>query len=197
VQTRQQACGDAIRDNNEECDDGNIIDGDGCDPDCSLEASESEPNGSPGQADTYAVGPWFAQIGTEGDVDVFAVTLDAYYSTLVASIENLGDGACGYNLMDSVVEVLDTDARSNALLATDDDSGDGKCSLVAASGLRPGTYYVRVKAANNAVPDTFPYRLDLSVGVCGDGDVSFGEECDDGNLAANDGCSTNCRSEGQ
>ncbi|HKO92425.1 MAG TPA: hypothetical protein VJU61_14785, partial [Polyangiaceae bacterium] len=56
----------------------------------------------------------------------------------------------------------------------------------------PGTYFARVQAAANADPATFPYRLDVAVGVCGDGEVTLGEACDDGNLAAGDGCDENC-----
>jgi cysteine-rich repeat protein len=194
VQMRQQACGDAIRDAGEECDDGNINDGDGCDPDCNLEASESEPNDGLAQANSYD-SPWFAQIGAEGDEDYYSVTLDQTSSTLVVSTQNLGDGACAYNLMDTAVEIFDTDARGNVLRATDDDGGDGKCSLAIAPGLLAGTYFVRVKAADGASPDNFPYRLDIDVAVCGDGLLSFGEECDDHNLSLGDGCDFRCRLE--
>jgi cysteine-rich repeat protein len=192
VQTRQQACGDGIRDVGEACDDGNINDGDGCDPDCAVELSESEPNRLRFQADTFDFTPWFAEISPAGDVDLYRVTLVATSSTLVVTTANLGDGACGFNLMDTVIDI---NAPDNTLLVTDDDSGDGKCARAVATGLAAGTYYVRVRAAAGADPATFPYRLDVSVGVCGDGDVSLGEQCDDSNLDPGDGCDQNCRLE--
>jgi len=193
VQARQQGCGDAIRDVGEECDDGNVNDGDGCDPDCALEPSESEPN-EPQRflADTFDFTPWFAQISPAGDVDQYRIQLVATSSTLVVTTANLADGACGLNLMDTVIDIHDTNANNNVLLATDDDSGDGKCARAVASGLAPGNYLVKVRAAAGADPATFPYRLDVSVGVCGDSELTLGEGCDDGNVDPGDGCDQNC-----
>lgn len=195
VTARQQACGDGIRDRGEECDDGNINDGDGCDPDCFLELSESEPNNTRRSSDTYDFAPWFAQIDDEGDVDTLRVTLTDESATLVVRTQNLGDGACGFNLMDTILEIFDTTTNGNTLLVSDDDGGDGTCSLAVAPGLPAGTYFVRVKAAPGASPVTFPYRLDVEVAPCGDGTVSFGEECDDENLTDGDGCDASCRKE--
>jgi cysteine-rich repeat protein len=192
---RQPACGDAIRDSHEACDDGNINDGDGCDPDCGLEASESEPNDALVSADVFDFEPWFAEISPAADEDYYRVTLVASSSTLVVETANLGDGACGLNLMDTVVDILDTNANANAILATDDDGGDGACARAVASGLPPGEYRVRVRAAASAQPATFPYRLDITVGVCGDGERTVGEECDDSNLSSGDGCDGTCREE--
>lgn len=193
--TRQPACGDGIRDSHEACDDGNINDGDGCDPDCGLEASESEPNDTLGSADLFTFERWFAQISPAADEDYYRVTLVATSSTLVVETANLGDGACGLNLMDTVIDILDTDANANAALATDDDGGDGACARAVARGLPPGEYGVRVRAAAGAEPATFPYRLDIAVGVCGDGERGPGEECDDGALSSGDGCDSSCREE--
>lgn len=38
-------------------------------------------------------------------------------------------------------------------------------------------------------------RSELGLGVCGDGAVQLGEECDDGNTISSDGCSAECLSE--
>ena len=75
------------------------------------------------------------------------------------------------------------------------DGGDGACARAVAAGLPPGEYRVRVRAAANAAPATFPYRLDIGVGVCGDGERAPGEECDDSNLSSGDGCDGSCREE--
>jgi cysteine-rich repeat protein len=81
------------------------------------------------------------------------------------------------------------------VLAEDDDSGDGLCAEAVASGLAPGSYYVAVSAAPGAEPATFPYRLQIAIGVCGDGQQTAGEECDDNNLDPDDGCSSTCTNE--
>ena len=36
----------------------------------------------------------------------------------------------------------------------------------------------------------------VPAGVCGDATVGAGEECDDGNTASGDGCSSTCTDEG-
>lgn len=195
VALRQPACGDGIRDSHEQCDDGNINDGDGCDPDCVLESSETEQNDALGSADTYDFEPWAAEIGAEGDVDFYAVTLTFASSTLVVDTLNFGDGACALNLMDTVIDILDTDTNGHAVLVSDDDSGEGACARAVTSGLGPGTYFVRVAAGQGAAPATFPYRLVLSVGECGDGELTLGEQCDDHNQVVGDGCDASCRSE--
>jgi cysteine-rich repeat protein len=192
---RQPACGDAIRDSHEACDDGNINDGDGCDPDCGVESSESEPNDALGSADVFDFERWTAELSPEGDADYYSVDLVATSSTLVVSTLNLADGACALNLMDTVVDIFDTNANGNVLLASDDDSGDGDCAVAVASGLAPGSYRIRVSAPVGAQPATFPYRLEIDVGVCGDGERTLGEECDDENLASGDGCDGACREE--
>jgi cysteine-rich repeat protein len=195
IQLREPACGDGVRDPAEACDDGNLDDGDGCDPDCGLETSESEPNDSRQLADRFVSGPWFGQLSPAGDVDYYRVQLTASSSTLVVDTFNLGDGACALNLMDSVIEILDTSANANAVLVRDEDSGDGACARAMTGGLPPGNYFVRVSAAGAAQPATFPYRLGIMVGVCGDGQLDLGEVCDDQNLVAGDGCDANCQEE--
>ncbi len=195
LSARERVCGDRIRDAEEECDDGNTSDGDGCDSACELELSESENNNRRFRADTFDFTPWFAAIGSEGDQDFYRVSLTAASSTLAVQTVSVGDDACALNLQDTVVEILDTNTNGNAVLASDDDGGDGQCSLAVASGLPAGTYYVRVLAGPAAIPATFPYRLEMSVGVCGDGDPTSGEGCDDGNLTPGDGCDAACRVE--
>jgi cysteine-rich repeat protein len=196
VHSRQVVCGDGIRDDAEECDDHNLVDDDGCDSDCNLEPSESEPNNQRVSSDNYnASDPWIAEIGSNGDVDYYRVNVPTAPGNIVVRTFDLGDNACAYNLMDTVVEILDINARNNALLVSDDDSGVGLCSLAVASGLTTGNYFVRVKAADGASPPTFPYRLDIGVGACGDGIKSLAEGCDDGTLVAGDGCDVNCEAE--
>jgi cysteine-rich repeat protein len=195
VQTRQEACGDGIRDADEECDDGNTRSTDGCDSDCLLERSESEDNGRRSRADTFNFTPWFAQISPVDDVDYFRLSLTAESSTLVAETVDLGDGACAQRTMDPMIDIIDSSFGASNVRASDDNGGEGTCARAIATGLAAGTYYVRVSAAAGASPATFPYRLELSVGVCGDADPTLGEGCDDGNLTSGDGCDSHCQVE--
>jgi cysteine-rich repeat protein len=192
LHVRQEVCGDGVRDADEECDDGNTRSSDGCDADCLLELSVRESNNRLFRANSFDFSPWFAQISPAGDVDFYSVSLTAPSSTLVVDTLDLGDGACASNTEDTRVDILD--ASGNAL-ASDDDDGEGKCSLAVATGLPAGSYFVRVQAGAAAASATFPYRLEMWVGVCGDGDPTLGEGCDDGNRASGDGCDADCQVE--
>ncbi len=191
VHSRDIVCGDAIVDPGEECDDGGTEPGDGCDSTCKLESSESEPNDTPAQADTFTA-PFTRAISSGLDVDVIAVELSHPASNLIVDTFDLGDGACALGLMDPAVDVLAPDGTT--VLASDDDSGAGYCAHAALSGLGPGTYFVAVRAAG-ASPTPFAYRLSVRSDWCGNGVKSDLEECDDGNTAAGDGCGPDCRAE--
>jgi cysteine-rich repeat protein len=156
--SRVLECGDSHRDTGEECDDGNRTPNDGCGSDCRIEPDESEPNGTTGEADPYTPFPFVASIGPAGDVDVFSVTVSNANSTITAETLDLGDGSCSQLLLDSLVEILGSDG---SVLASDNDSGPGYCSVTTAGGLAAGTYYVRVRSA--AASATFPYRLNIAI----------------------------------
>lgn len=194
---RQLACGDGIRDEEEACDDGNIKDGDGCDPDCNLERLDPEPfNNSWMGASWYQFSErTVAEIRPTNDVDYYRVVLTEQSSTLVVETLNLGDGACALNLMDTVIDIFDTPQNGDQLIVSDDNSGDGLCARATASGLSPGTYTLRVMGTAFASPGTFPYNLSVTAEPCGDGNWGPGEQCDDGNFSSGDGCSSSCRVE--
>jgi cysteine-rich repeat protein len=187
-------CGDGFLDPEEECEDENTDPGDGCSADCMLESTETEPNDTPGEADALR-DPYYGQIDPAGDVDVIAVEVAAGPASLRVSTHNVGIGMCGLELMDSYLEILDSNGTT--MLSSDDDGGDGFCACASTFALPAGTYYVRVEASEYAAPslDTFPYRLGVSLDLCGNGMVAAGEECDDGNTESFDGCSAVCRVE--
>ena len=90
--------------------------------------------------------------------------------------------------------------RQDLALATDDDNGNGYCSLIQPSGLAPGNYYVEVKKSSLAgATATFDYTLqiDLALSICGNGAKEPGESCDDGNQSPGDGCDASCQQEGE
>ena len=191
-----QVCGDGFLDPGEGCEDENTTSGDGCDSSCQLESTEVEPNDTAESAESVASGdPTYAEIRPAGDVDVYAVEVSEAPSTMRVNTYNVGIGMCGLGLMDSFIEILDQNGTT--VLTGDDDGGDGYCARAVMFALQVGTYYVRVSAAPGAPEElaTFPYRLGLSVDVCGNGTAAAGEECDDGNLDSGDGCSGFCRNE--
>jgi cysteine-rich repeat protein len=163
--TRPIACGDAIRDANEGCDDGDETSGDGCSSECEVESSEQAPNDA--MADANPFNPaladyYYGEISEPGDVDWVAVAVPGPSSTLQATTLELGDGACEQGLLDSAIAIYGPD---QALIVENDDNpmGVGTCALAVAEGLPAGTYYLRV-AATPADPQlTFPYALELSI----------------------------------
>lgn len=190
AKSRPIACGDAITDPTEECDDGDTDSGDGCSGACKLEPTETEPNDSSGQADAH-VDPFFASIGFAGDVDVVSVAIDAGPSTLTATTYDLGDGACAGDMLDSFLEILGP--NGSLVLASDSNGGEGLCARASAVGLAPGTYFVRVSAEEPG--GQFPYVLSVMKELCGNGVQGAGEQCDDGGTAPGDGCSPICQLE--
>jgi cysteine-rich repeat protein len=186
-------CGDGHLDPTEQCEDGNTTPGDGCDESCRLESTETEPNDTIDAADAFSE-PFYARIDPETDQDYTAIVVDRGPASLRVNTYNVGLGMCELHMMDSELALFDPEG---ALIAEADDGGDGMCARLSTFGLPAATYTVRVKASDAAAPGTttFPYLLGVSVDACGNGTVAAGEQCDDGNTANGDGCSSLCRLE--
>jgi cysteine-rich repeat protein len=178
-------CGDGYRDPDEPCDDENLDPLDGCSASCELEASETEPNVSVGDANPYEDG-FVGSIESAEDEDLILVELPTGKSSI--TVELLGFGSdCARYALDSALELAAGDALTP--LASDDDSGEGFCSRLVEAGLAGGNYYVKVLGSAGA-ETPFPYRLKVSVNRCGDGILGPGEACDGGN-----GCTATCELE--
>jgi cysteine-rich repeat protein len=163
--TRPIACGDAIRDANEGCDDGDETSGDGCNSECEVESSEQAPNDAIGDANPFnpaSADYYYGAISEPGDVDWVAVEVPGPSSTLTATTLELGDGACDLGLLDSAIAIY---GPNQALIVENDDNpmGVGSCALAIAEGLPAGTYYLRVAATPADPQMTFPYALQLSI----------------------------------
>jgi len=180
VESRPIVCGDGHRDGTEQCDDGNVAPGDGCDANCQVEQS-------PGSS--YIAPSFYGWLDTAEQV--VSVTTTDPSSTIVATTKDFGDESCVLEELDSSLDILAADGAT--VLASDDDSGEGTCSHVVATGLTPGTYWLRVRAAGQAAP--FAYVLEAIVDPCGNGVQVEGEGCDDGNTTPWDGCSPVCQPE--
>jgi cysteine-rich repeat protein len=187
------SCGDGfVQAGVEDCDDGNTTSLDGCNAACEVDTfNESEPNGTPAQADG-PFSPDFLLKGAVtpiGDSDVFAITLSATADLRIETFDAGGPGAC-VNI-DTLVTLIGTDQTTE--LASDDDLGIAACSLISSTAktgarhLPAGTYFIRVQEFGN--DKTIPgYSLAVTLdALCGDGVVEGAEECDGGA-----GCAATC-----
>jgi cysteine-rich repeat protein len=198
------SCGDAIVQfaGGEQCDDGANVAGDGCSPTCQLEGlygNEIEPNNTPATANPVGAQNGFvAAIGAAGDQDYFSFVVTVPGSSVALTVDDgLGNCPSGF---DSKIYLYDA---ANNEIANDDESGPNSCSAIlpsmypAAASLAVGTYYVKVEEfGNNGTAPFYVLGIKLQPPACGDGILQLGEQCDDGNLVAGDGCSPTCGLEG-
>jgi len=185
-------CGDFVINPNEECDDGNNDANDGCSADCKIESSESEPNDNAAQATAFLENPvYLAKVGMS-DVDYVKFSVSTANASVVVRILDVGDGACAKGNLDSFVDIIAADGTT--ILTSDDDAGEGYCSRAELPKAPVGDYFARIQAAPKNMLTSFIYRLrvDEIENICGDSNVTPGEECDDGNGVAGDGCSATC-----
>jgi cysteine-rich repeat protein len=215
-------CGDSIIGPGEQCDDGNVDDGDGCSSTCQLEGvvNEVEPNedGTPSTGGTGIGGNDFASANADangafqdsvtiaaslspaGDEDVFAFTNPgSTYVVLSLDVWNL---ATGYGIGTPCGGSIDTgmhirNATGTSLASNDDRNGTSdRCSALSYA-IPPGeTVYAHVVAYGDAtVIPLYALEAVYTPVVCGDGAIGPGEECDDGGTTDGDGCSATCQRE--
>lgn len=186
----------------ESCDDGNYVDGDGCNSACIWTGSEeSEPNGDVISADpvSQSVEPILGSISPAQDQDIYAVTVPLNGSIGVAFYER-SRGSCR-TLVRPRVEVLDTDGIT-VLAERDGSSTSASCpnmqpsSYAEIRALPAGTYYIRVSEVSG-LAEIGNYLLIVQVfpPECGNRLIEPGEQCDDNNVINGDGCSSSCQYE--
>ena len=168
------SCGDGVKDEEELCDDGNIIDGDGCSARC----KSTEVCGN------QIVDMHTGEVCDDGNtVDGDGCSSDCRSSEL-----------CGKGTTDTTIGEVCDDANTR--------SGDG-CSADCLSDETCGNGITDVSAFPPEFCDDGNKRDGdacsadcLSTGVCGDGILNdyppFDEQCDDGNQFNGDGCGSNC-----
>ncbi len=190
VVTLASGCGNGISEpsQNEQCDDGNTMAGDGCSATCTAEFLGTV-NGI-GQDET------FADSIDPGQEDFFEVVLDAdgYINARTGApvLDMCETGA------DTVLAVYDSSLMQ---VARNDDSGGTRCSTIEATSsanlLTAGTYIVGVRAFSaTATVSAYEVQIQTVGTACGNGIPEPGEVCDDGNLMAGDGCDSMCQFEG-
>ncbi len=175
-----EACGDGALNPEEECDDGNLANGDGCNARCVVEPTDL---GGPGD---YAGG------GHGGTFDRFAFT--AAQTSALTAFTHDGMGGCPG---DTRMRLIDRTGPEPVEIAFDDNGGAGACSRIERR-IEAGRYELVVEGVG-ALP---PYRLNLTLDpidleTCGNGRLDDGEQCDDGNNFNGDGCGHACTLEAQ
>ncbi len=172
------SCGNGSVDASEQCDDGNFVAGDGCDPECMVEAVDASGGGR------------FDGAFSDGSFDLFSLSLTGASRVAIETSDGLG--GCPADTAIAIFSVSPNGDRDT--LERDDDSGVGPCSALEVS-LVSGSYEVIVSGFGGRAVEA--YVVDIVVGLvtCGDGDIGPGEECDDGNSADLDGCDAECNVE--
>lgn len=159
VQITDDVCGDGTKTSGEQCDDGNVMPGDGCSPACLFELTELEPNATPMSSNPFK-DPWHAAIMPAGDVDVVSVTVPAGGMTISAVVIDHGTGDCAAQKIISHLDILATNGTT--ILASNEGNGN-YCAGTSVDNLAPGKYYVRVKAGPLGPNATFSYGLQITV----------------------------------
>ena len=186
------SCGDGHRALQEECDDANLVSGDGCSSDCKIE------------------GGWYClhQPGPQGDF-CSSICGDA---VLVPGVEECDDGAWTEASGDGCTSLCKLEIGFNCSYDEKNRLYGGRCNPICGDGwwvlgegcddhnadsmdgcssgcvVEPGW----VCGADTSKPEM---RTSVCVGVCGDGIKVSGEECDDNNILNGDGCSDACEIE--
>ncbi|MGK0359389.1 MAG: cysteine-rich repeat protein, partial [Bradymonadia bacterium] len=125
------ACGDGVVEGAEACDDGNAINGDGCDTACTLEDFDLI------NAESLAV-----ESVPVGGVDTYSFIVDDE-SYLFAATDGPQGGCPG----DTLLVLYSINAGVRVEVGRDDDGGDGGCSVLQNNALPAGTYELDVSAA--------------------------------------------------
>jgi len=195
VATIAPACGNGVLEASETCDDSNTSGGDGCSASCQFEgAIEAEPNDASTNAEvmTSAAG---GAIDPATDVDYWAIDVpDGHHLSAWVTAGSLTRCATNSSLSITLV-----DRDGNTELAYDSFTGpDGNCGRIdptnsaAAIALVGGRYFVAVRSAFTEVVPSYFVHFETSAPGCGNAVIDSGEQCDDGNQAAGDGCTASC-----
>ena len=182
-------CGDPVLDPGEICDDGNLVDGDGCDSNCTFTACG---NGIPTAGEQCDDGNAIEGDGCDSNCRVTACGNGITSPGEQCDDGNLvsGDGcdsnctvqACGNGITTAGEQCDDGNVVSG-------DGCDSNCTLTGCGNA--------ITTAGEQCDDGNPVNGDgcdanCRVTACGNGAVSPGEQCDDGNAIEGDGCDTNC-----
>ncbi len=196
-------CGNGILEEGEQCDDGNLINGDGCSSSCQLEDdtrilkvykySDVNNNGKYDSDDTIIKDWEFTMEDTDTSDTVSKQTNDEGYvefdvtpgDTYVLS-EELPENwqhnyvyAAGHSFPSNYGEIKNPQGNRWAVIANGE--------ITFNSGVPVPDFDYKVYFGN--------YHKESNNAQCGNGILEEGEQCDDGNLINGDGCSSSCQLE--
>ena len=165
-------CGDYNLDENEECDDGNNVNGDGCDESCQLETSTVETC-------VYIDEDGLASTTDDRSLASSSVWSFLLQNVLASSTIETTDGCFAINVDPGSYHLEGAQATTWTPLAPADD------------------YYNFVASYNDSSDFEFVYHYDdpRVDEWCGDNIINGEEECDDGNNINGDGCNEYCVNE--
>ncbi len=215
-----EECGNGIVEGNEECDDGNLLDGDCCSANCTFEAAGSPcPDGQFCNGDETCDGAGTCQAGTPVDCDDgVGCTVDSCDEVNDVCVNTPDDAACDDGQFCNGAEICDPDLDCQPGTPVDCDDGVGctddscdedadACVNVPNDANCPddglfcnGMEFCDAQNDCSSTGDPCPMGTVCieetgtcdPVAGCGDGIVDPGEECDDGNTMDGDCCSANC-----
>ncbi len=180
-------CGNGVTTPPEQCDDGNLVDGDYCSssctstnpPPCSAPVVIPPDGGTFGGA-TSGTSQYTGTCAGAGPERAYEWTPSASGTAVIDT--------CG-SAFDTVLYIREGSCGTGAQIACDDDSAP--CppfkSRLTPTVQAGHTYFVFVDGFATTSAGSFVLNV-VPPGVCGDGVVGFGEQCDDGNTDPADGC---------
>jgi cysteine-rich repeat protein len=191
VSTFGEGCGNGVMESGEQCDDRNTMAGDGCNATCQLEVARTFM--PPGGNATF-------MLPSAGRIAAFQVNIAQNGQSITATVASPRAGDCG----------PDVDVRlltSNGTVLGETATGfGGDCAVILfpgdafATDLATGSYLIVVERTETSTATPGDYRIDVGVinARCGDGALQSraNEQCDDHNTMNGDGCSSQCRFEG-
>ena len=198
-------CGNGIPEGMEECDDGNLDNGDGCDEFCAVEpppdvcAAPEAINGPypvTVSGDTTGQRPTFTNVcgGTSNGADYAYVVNVPTGATLTASIPT-----ADYDVVVNLLAACDPSSTCFARNDSGGGSGGDSATYTNDSGADLDVYVIisgyYSEASSNAHNGTYDLEVDVVAPECGNGIVDGMDQCDDGNPDDGDGCSSTCQIE--
>lgn len=151
--------------------------------------TEREPNNTAEQANPIALTPTtpvrLSASLSGDDLDFYSFTPE---ETAELTAGTSGDGLAS---VDTVIEVFDSGGSS---IGRDDDGGGYPYSEISVAVEGGSEYFIVVQGYDGLDTGAYFFDASLNVPVCGDRQLSAGEECDDGNETDGDGCN-DCRFE--
>ncbi len=175
-------CGDWAIDAWEQCDDGNLVDGDGCNNQCIVECDPTwVPDGSWWCTDLLC--DIEVTTVTKNGIDVQGSQLEAWDTVQVS---------CNWNS----AELYAMRARPIGTTARDQFSWYTAANPVSYTIPTSDAYefqcYLRASGDSNGAPRSTEYCGEITTTYCGNWVVEWVEQCDDWDVENDDGCAINC-----